>query len=417
MKPILFYLLLIILFSGCGRNFSNEDDVKKWLSGKEFSSENGDYNTFTIAGAKVQHYEKLIIKFDGDKVQYKNCTPTTYSVSKDGGDYQVSFQVDCVEDSYFTIILKKNGDILTQSVIYNAEYAYDVTDYADNRPDVISKLDYLAHLKRDEVDGPKLDITDEHATIQSNLLPPNVPGDSAKMAAPVKIKADTMIKKDSIIKMRNRDIVENSIQPPIAFVKVSGGDFQMGSDINGQGANPVHTVQFKSFYISKGLVKQSQWKEIMGNNPSRMNICDDCAVTNVSWDDVQKFITKIDSMTNKHYRLPTEAEWEYAARGGNQSKGYIYSGSNDFNDIRSLRIGNELGIYDMTGILWQWCNDLYEADYYNNSPKNEPQGGLSGTNHVLRGGGFANRAENCTVTFRHYLDRADNDIGFRLALN
>ena len=171
---------------------------------------------------------------------------------------------------------------------------------------------------------------------------------------------------------------------------------------------------------------QALWKAVMGSNPSNWK-GDNLPVENVSWNDCQTFLRKLNAMTGKNFRLPTEAEWEYAARGGNRSRGYQYSGSNVLSDVawysgsKTHNVGtkapNELGIYDMSGNVWEWCQDWY-GDYHGYSQTN-PTGPSSGSKRVVRGGSWIYFAWCCRVA-----DRTDyapgirnNDLGFRLALS
>ncbi|MBC8315696.1 MAG: PEGA domain-containing protein [Bacteroidetes bacterium] len=214
--------------------------------------------------------------------------------------------------------------------------------------------------------------------------------------------------------------------PGMIFVK--GGCFQMGSK-EYTDEKPVHQVCVNDFYIGKYEVTQKQWKEIMGNNPSNFK-CNNCPVERVSWNDVQDFIKKLNTKTGQTYRLPTEAEWEYAARGGDQSRNYKYSGSNNIDDVawygyeksgkKTHAVGtkqaNELSIYDMSGNVWEWCSDWYKDKYYRNSPERNPQGPSNGSLRVLRGGSWFNIARYCRVAYRlrHFPDRSSNYLGFRL---
>lgn len=197
----------------------------------------------------------------------------------------------------------------------------------------------------------------------------------------------------------------------IEMVYVKGGTFQMGSNDGDSDEKPKHSVTLSDFYIGKYEVTQKQWREIMGNNPSNFKNCDNCPVEKVSWNDVQEFIKKLNQKTGKNYRLPTEAEWEYAAKGGNQSKGTIYSGSNNIDEVAWYRENsgskthpagqkkpNELGIYDMSGNVYEWCNDWY-GNYSAGSQRN-PQGSSSGARRVLRGGSWGSIAGNCRVSNR-----------------
>jgi len=185
----------------------------------------------------------------------------------------------------------------------------------------------------------------------------------------------------------------------LEMVAVKGGTFQMGSNDGPDDEKPVHTVTLSNFYIGKYEVTQKQWKAVMGNNPSLFK-GDDLPVENVSWHDVQEFLRKLNQITGKDYRLPTEAEWEYAARGGDKSLGYQYSGSNNINEVAwydsnsnlkphpvGQKAPNELSIYDMSGNVSEWCSDWYRPYYYSHSPVTNPRGPTRYLgSHVLRGG-------------------------------
>lgn len=218
------------------------------------------------------------------------------------------------------------------------------------------------------------------------------------------------------------------------FVFLQGGAFEMGlpdtSKIEGGDLEkPRHKVILKSFYILKTPVTQALWYSIMDTNPSFHKNCYTCPVDNVSWYDAQKFISKLNALNKGHYRLPTEAEYEYAARGGNKSKGYDYSGSNDVNEVgwytdnsrdESHPVGgknpNELGLVDMSGNIWEWCSDWYGADYYKESPSNNPQGPSDGEKKIVRGGTWLSLDEGCMVTSRGavYPSSKDKFTGFRI---
>ncbi|MCX8481551.1 MAG: SUMF1/EgtB/PvdO family nonheme iron enzyme, partial [Sediminibacterium sp.] len=211
------------------------------------------------------------------------------------------------------------------------------------------------------------------------------------------------------LKSKNKifdDIIESEM------VYVEGGTFTMGCTTE-QGTacrddgKPAHVVTLSSFYMGKYEVTQALWYKVMGNNPSDFKDCDDCPVENVSWYDCQKFITKLNKLTGKQYRLPTEAEWEYVARGGNKSKGYKYSGSDNLDAVawyhdnsgnKTHRVGtkqaNELGIFDMSGNVEEWCNDWFNL--YNSSDAINPTGPRrklsnrgSEAGRILRGGYFS----------------------------
>ncbi len=198
---------------------------------------------------------------------------------------------------------------------------------------------------------------------------------------------------------------------------------------------PVHMVTLDDYYIGKYEITQYQWKKIMGDNPSFFNNCDECPVESVYMSDIEKFIKKLNKVTGEKYRLPTEAEWEYAARGGNKSHGYKYSGSDnvekvaEFNNATShvgLKKPNELGIYDMSGNVREWCSDWYFNEYYKNSPVLNPRGKPNGKKRVIRGGswlGIENACRVCNRDYNFYLKKDyryfplyHKTTGFRLVL-
>lgn len=215
----------------------------------------------------------------------------------------------------------------------------------------------------------------------------------------------------------------------LEMVYVEGGTFQMGSDSGDPDEKPLHSVTLSAFNIGKYEVTQAQWKAVMGDNPSNFRGCENCPVEWVSWFDVQRYISKLNIQTGKNYRLPTEAEWEYAAKGGKSSKGYNYSGSNDLNSVawnkdnsgsKTHAVGgkqaNELGVYDMTGNVWEWCSDWY-GTYSSNSETN-PKGASEGKNGVLRGGSWDGDTNKCRSTNRFEIGSHGRDkvYGFRLVL-
>ena len=215
------------------------------------------------------------------------------------------------------------------------------------------------------------------------------------------------------------------------FVWVPGGCYQMGcgswTDSCDDDEKPVHEVCVDGFWISKYEVTQGEWEQIMGNNPSHFDNGDNYPVEEVSWNDCQDFIDNLNSESSKTFRLPTEAEWEYAARsGGKQQK---YAGGGDVDSVawyggnsgdQTHEVGtkapNDLGIYDMSGNVWEWCSDWYSSDYYSNSPKNNPQGPSSGSYRVGRGGGWDSVAEYVRAVIRVYGVPSYTYVGIGLRL-
>ena len=192
---------------------------------------------------------------------------------------------------------------------------------------------------------------------------------------------------------------------------------------------PVHQVTLSSYYIGETEVTQALWKAVMGNNPSNFKGVD-LPVECVSWDDCQNFIHKLNELTNRRFRLPTEAEWEFAARGGNNSNHTQYSGSKNIGDVAwyygnsgsqthpiKTKKANELGLYDMSGNVWEWCQDRY-GNYGSNTQTN-PTGSESGTRRVNRGGSWRGLARYCRSSNRGNISPGFrfNNLGFRLALS
>jgi len=214
----------------------------------------------------------------------------------------------------------------------------------------------------------------------------------------------------------------------IPMIYVEGGTFQMGSTTTGNpDEEPVHSVTLSNFSIGKYEVTQAEWKAVMGANPSYFTPCDNCPVEYVSWNAIQTYLKKLNALTGKIYRLPTEAEWEYAARGGKLSKGYFFSGSNTIDDVAwywsnssykthvvGQKTPNELGIYDMTGNVYEWCSDWYGS--YTASSQTNPTGPSSGSYRVMRGSCWNIERPYCQVTIRNNLSShiGSTVVGFRV---
>ena len=218
------------------------------------------------------------------------------------------------------------------------------------------------------------------------------------------------------------------------MVGVEGGTFTMGATSE-QGSDafsdekPTHSVTLSDYAIGETEVTQELWKAVMGSNPSNYVSGTDLPVVHVNWIASQAFIQKLNQLTGKNFRLPTEAEWEYAARGGQKSKGYKYAGSNTLSDVAwyidnsssktppvKQKQANELGLYDMSGNVGEWCQDWYGA--YSSSAQTNPTGPTSGSSRVWRGGFWRSNAWGCRVSDRLYSAPADNNqaTGLRLAL-
>ena len=223
------------------------------------------------------------------------------------------------------------------------------------------------------------------------------------------------------------------------MVAVEGGTFTMGGTPE-QGSDayddefPTHSVTLSDYCICKFEVTQELWLAVMGSWPGTApsvsyGLGDDYPAYYVSWNDCQEFITELNQLTGRMFRLPTEAEWEYAARGGNMSGGYKYSGSNSIGEVawyydnsgsKTHAVGtkspNELGIYDMSGNVWEWCQDWYGS--YSSGSQTDPTGPSSTSFRVLRGGSWGGSARGCRVSIRDNIapDYRISNFGFRLVL-
>lgn len=221
------------------------------------------------------------------------------------------------------------------------------------------------------------------------------------------------------------------------MVRVEGGTFTMGCTYEQYGdcysdESPSHSVTLSNFYIGRFEVTQDLWYAVMGYNPSYFSGDVNLPVENVSWNDCQRFISRLNQLTGKRFRLPTEAEWEYAARGGNRSNNYKYSGSNYVGDVawydnnadsRTHVVGskssNELGLYDMSGNVYEWCQDYYSSSAYSSYSQTNPTGPSSGEYRVYRGGCWYYSQKGVRIPYRNELSpsSSNNQGGFRLAMD
>ena len=218
------------------------------------------------------------------------------------------------------------------------------------------------------------------------------------------------------------------------MIAVKGGTFTMGATSEQTGAfsdeSPTHSVTLSDYYIGETEVTQELWTAVMGSNPSCFTGNMQRPVERVSWNDCQTFISKLNELTGETFRLPTEAQWEYAARGGNQAQGRLYSGSDAIDDVAwynsnsnssstthpvKTKAPNELGIYDMSGNVEEWCSDWYGS--YSSAARTDPTGPATGSTRVIRGGCWFSSATLCRVANRDngMPTRAIGTLGLRLA--
>lgn len=244
---------------------------------------------------------------------------------------------------------------------------------------------------------------------------------------------------DAPIVGRNKVYTVNGVS--FTMIPVEGGSFTMGAtseQSNGytpaSNETPTHGVTLSSFYMAETEVTQALWYAVMGQKPtsggsqwsSSCGLGDNFPAYYVSYTDCQEFITKLNGLTGQAFRMPTEAEWEYAARGGKKSKGYVFSGSNSIADVAytgnsgsathavKTKAANELGLYDMSGNVWEWCSDWYGS--YGSSNETDPKGPSTGSNRVLRGGSWSRNAIYCRVSSRNNFSPGvrSNFYGLRL---
>ena len=242
---------------------------------------------------------------------------------------------------------------------------------------------------------------------------------------------EDIVVEESVASYKDGILRVKGVEYPMVYV--SGGCFDMGATSE-QGSDadsdeqPVHRVTLSSYRIGKYEVTQELWEAVMGSNPSHFKGSRH-PVEQVKWNDCQRFINKLNELTGQNFRLPTEAEWEFAARGGNSSRGYKYSGSNNVDNVAwysgnsgytthnvGTKSPNELGVYDMSGNVCEWCSDWYGE--YSSASQTNPKGPGSGSNRVDRGGSWSNIARNSRVSIRYYStpDNRYANLGFRLCL-
>lgn len=229
------------------------------------------------------------------------------------------------------------------------------------------------------------------------------------------------------IEAKNKASMSPFLYGDVSFrlIAVDGGEYMMGCNSYVE-EKPEHREKILPFLIGETEVTQALWEAVMGSNPSIFK-GENRPVDNVSWHDCQEFVNKLNKIFNKQFRLPTEAEWEFAARGGNKSNGYKYAGGSSLYDYGwyadnsgstthyvKTKKPNELGLYDMCGNVFEWTSDLYSSSY--GRPRN---GGDSGMRYVFRGGGYNNPALYCRSTYRNHDDssRHFKDVGLRLAMD
>ena len=241
-----------------------------------------------------------------------------------------------------------------------------------------------------------------------------------------------------LIRWENDDLSEDIKNTVWVIVNsmcfVEGGTFTMGADnASFPDEKPTHKVSLSDFYLSKVTITQKQWATIMGENPlwsEEYGKGDDYPANFISYKQAQQFISLLNKYSGLEFRMPTEAEWEYAACGGKHSHEYLFCGSNNANEVAwhngnsngrmhviETLSPNELGLYNMSGNVWEWCSDWYGS--YTSNTENNPTGPSTGTKRVVRGGSFTYEAKYCRCKTRNCLPEANQSVavGLRLAIN
>ncbi len=245
---------------------------------------------------------------------------------------------------------------------------------------------------------------------------------------------------DTVILNRNNTWFYKNWQAP-EMIYVIGGSFSMGSELDGvdEDEKPLHEVTLSSYHIGKYEVTVKQFRDfcqavgrIMPEVPP-WGWIDDYPMVNISWYDAVEYCEWLSLKTEKKYHLPTEAQWEFAAKGATRSKGYAYSGSKKIDEVAwfadntnmegprrvGTKMSNELGIHDMSGNVAEWCQDFYEKAYYSRSQSVNPKGPNLGTHRIVRGGSWKEEAWRCRTSFRYINTEIIwyNFMGFRIAMD
>lgn len=415
MKRLVLYFLIVIVAIGCEKK---ESLLTVSTDVMHFGVEGGE-NEVVISSDALWDYEcesdwilvrqkKDLIRVivDANYTDHSREGLVRINVSgKEVGQVTITQDAITLEIDIEGLVISSRGDVVTIPVNSNYNWVVDETsDWVDNKINADSLVL----------------IVDRNYQMSERVC--NIDISSGEITKQISLTQEACLWNESF-----------------EMVKVDSGSFLMGAQKESESSDnydsfafyiesPVHAVELDSFYISKYEVTQQQWQSALGENPS-INKGETYPVENVTWDDVQLFIAYLNEQTGENYRLPTEAEWEFAAKGGNKSEGYIYSGSKVLgfcgwyysNSVASThpvgsKMPNELGLYDMSGNVREWCSDWF--DHYDSDNSINPQGPEYGVLRVNRGGSWATPSANCRNSYRHndYPNESFSDLGFRLAL-
>lgn len=418
MEKLLFLILFLSVFTGCSKE--DEDfNISVSLNKLEFSPDGGEQiiEISSLSDWNCEYdTEWLLVRQQADKIRVI-AEPNPLSESR-SGIIKLTIEGSVISEIIITqsgvelniedklLSIESRGDTLSIPVNCNTQWTFD------------SQINWC-EVNKDE----------------NNLL--------------IIIKRNyIMDERNGIISVNAGDvsfditITQSGCQwfESFEMIAVEGGTFYMGAqkddptetnyDVSAyQIESPVHQTSISSYAIGKFEVTQAQWNAAMGDNPSNIQ-GENLPVENVTWEEVQAFISILNEKSGLNYRLPTETEWEFAAKGGNKSEKFTYSGNSVLSacgwyysnseatthEVGS-KIPNELGIYDMSGNVREWCNDWF--GYYSSSMEDNPQGAYDGNMKVNRGGSWTTPAVNCRNTYRHtdYPYEKALDLGFRLVLS
>lgn len=354
--------------------------------------------------------ENPIFTFTFDGLYNISCTSTNNCGKSIDLTYSFNYTKKCLKPTDITATTNTSSPLIVDLSINGT-----ITD--------IAKIEWIITDISSNSEVFRTEVTSSPFTAQSSML---ISEGNYKVVANITNKCKETYELTSTYELKIPDIFK------IEMVDIEGGTFQMGNNNGDIDEQPEHEITLSNFKISKFEVTQALWRAVMGTNPSYFPNCDECPVEQVSWNDTQIFIERFQKITGKSFRLPTEAEWEFVAKGGTKSQNFIYSGSNSLNDIAwnidnaeskthkvGLKTANELGIFDLTGNVFEWCQDWYDGLYYQNSPKSNPINSTTSPSKVLRGGSWSSTSKLSLVTNRTNIapDKAFADVGFRLALD
>ncbi len=400
-------------------------DVSEEAYTNYMNAANKAFNDKSYVAAKIAYYEALKIKPNdaAATARLNSINKNLYSDFLITGNKALSQKLyDSAKDAY-NEALKIKPDDAAVIVKLNELEKQKNQDEAEEYKEIINSADKAYNNK--SYDAAKT------AYIQALQIKPNDVYAANQIQKIDTVLAESEIQKELSVQNNKeekaneeRDDIKTAREIEFNMMKIGRRGYKMGNDVGANDEGPMHVVVIDSFYIGKYEVTQSQWQRIMGFNPSAFKNCANCPVENVSWNDVMKFIEKLNEITNKKYRLPTEAEWEYAAKTQSlKDKIDNIAWYNDNSKSSTHPVGklkpNSLKIYDMLGNVSEWCSDWYDFGFYNESGSSKnPAGPASGKAKVIRGGCWYDLGGlSATARDKKRPDEKSKRVGFRLALS